>query len=192
MALLYVCRMEIEIQASVQETNTFLQENRPVWPRVPTACLVKECGEKLYSTFKDFLNHWKSVHEVNKILKSCSCGKLFTTAKHLKSHLKNAHNHHQVPDKTVRNQSFRDPQEILPFQLGNKEDRNSMKMIQKHLARQQRKAEADKFIHEREILCSTSTDNICRDERVVERKGKLYKDTNLWDASKLRKRRDFK
>ena len=67
-----------------------------------------------------------------------------------------------------------------------------MKMIQKHLARQQRKAEADKCIHEREILCSTSTDNICRDKRVVERKGKLYKDTNLLDASKMRKRIDFK
>ena len=61
--LIYVCRMEIEIQASVgcfgfngplrqqasvQETNIFLQENRPVWPRVPTASLVKDCGEKLY------------------------------------------------------------------------------------------------------------------------------------------------
>ena len=67
-----------------------------------------------------------------------------------------------------------------------------MKIIQKDLARQQRKAEADKFVHEREILCSTSTDNICRDEGVVERKGKLYKDTNLWDTSKLRKRIDFK
>ena len=78
--LLHVCRMEIEKEASEQETNIFLQENRPVWPRVPTACLVKDCGEKLYSTFKDFLNHWKSVHEINKILKSCSCGKLFTTA----------------------------------------------------------------------------------------------------------------
>ena len=117
MALLYVCRMEIEIQASVQETNTFLQENRPVWPRVPTACLVKECGEKLYSTFKDFLNHWKSVHEVNKILKSCSCGKLFTTAKHLKSHLKNAHNHHQVPDKTVRNSHLEIRRRFFPFNL---------------------------------------------------------------------------
>ena len=124
--------MEIEIQASEQETNTFLQENRPVLPRVPTACLVIECGEKLYSTFKDFLNHWKRVNEINKILKSCSCGKLFTTAKHLKSHLKNAYNHHQVPDKTVRNQSFSNSQEILPFQLENKEDRNSMKIIQKH------------------------------------------------------------
>ena len=67
-----------------------------------------------------------------------------------------------------------------------------MKMIQKHLARQQRKAEQINLFMKEKFYAQLQLIIFCRDERVVERKGKLYKDTNLWDASKLRKRRDFK
>ena len=44
-----------------------------------------------------------------------------------------------------------------------------MKNLQKDLARRRRREEANKFIEQRNILCSTSTSNVCRDERIVER-----------------------
>ena len=62
----------------------------------------------------------------------------------------------------------------------------------KNLARKRRQEEAEKIKDARDILCSTSTNNVCRDKIVKERVGKLVKDTNLWDSQKRRKRVDFK
>ena len=52
-----------------------------------------------------------------------------------------------------------------------------MKDLQKQIASQKRKMEADKFSDKCDLLTSISTVNVCRDERIVERKGILYKDT---------------
>lgn len=162
--------MEIDIKVLEQENSSFLQENIPIWPRVPTSCPVATCeGRQHFKSFQDFLTHWKSVHTEYKTLKSCSCGKMFRSSKHLKCHLKSTPNHQTACDKTVKNLNFMSPGETLPYQLGNKEDRAIMKNLQKDLARRRRREEANKFIEQRNILCSTSLSNVCRDERIVER-----------------------
>ena len=63
-----------------------------------------------------------------------------------------------------------------------------MKDLQKQIASQKQKREADKFSDKRELLTSISTVNVCRDERIIERKGILYTDINMWDEPKRRKR----
>lgn len=183
---------EIVLQVSSEERQTFNSENRPIWPRVPTPCLVESCGETEFKNFKDFLTHWKKTHEITNTVHTCSCGKKFAVIKHLKAHLKISPNHTGGKDKTVPNKSYIDPAGVLPYQFGNKEDRGNMKDLQKFLASEKRKKEADRFKDAREVLCSTSRKNVCRDERIVERYGKILKDTNLWDEPKRMKRIDFK
>ena len=50
------------------------------------------------------------------------------------------------------NDEYTDPHDSLPYQYGNIEDRKNMKDIQKHIANELRKAEADKFKDKRHIL----------------------------------------
>ena len=165
-----------------QENAEFKQTNRPIWPRIPTACTVQQCNkETLNKNFNDFIIHWKNHHTVSKKVKQCSCGRIFSVAKHLKQHLKLKPEHHAMADKLIDCQDYIDPGDQLPYQLGDKEDRTHMKDLQKQLASQKRKMEADKFSDKRDLLTSISTVNVCRDERIVERKGILYKDTNMWD-----------
>ena len=182
--------MELELHAPDNEVSLFSKENRPVWPRISSPCLVAACGMKHYDSFKEFLNHWKSVHEEHKTLKACSCGKLFATTKHLKTHLKVAINHCSAKDKTVKNTGFISPGDILPYQLGTKDDRNDMKVLQRHLAKQKREEQVNKSKAQSSVLCQNTGQNVCRDERVVERDGTLYKDTNLW-ADRARQRREI-
>ena len=96
---------------------------------------------------------------------------MFSTSKHFKCHLKSTPHNQTACDKTVKNLIYISPGESLPYQLGKKEDRAIMKNLQKDLARRRRREEANKFIEQRNILCSTSTSNVCRDERIVERGG---------------------
>lgn len=182
---------EIDLKVSEEERLKFNFENRPVWPRVPTPCPVPECENKSYSTFKEFLIHWKQTHEKAKTVYMCSCGKMFANMKHVKAHLKILTGH-TFSQKVLPNKTYIDAKEILPYQFGTKQDRDDMKEVQKSIASRKRKDEADKFMDARRVLCSISTSNICRDERVVERQGRLMKDTNLWDRPELRKRIDFK
>ena len=182
----------IDLTVPADERERFDYENRPVWPRVPTPCTVPECGPTQYNSFKTFISHWIKVHHQMHKVYVCSCKRQFATRKHIKSHLKSEKDHHEEESQILHNIHYRDPQDKLPYQFGTFEDRNEMKTLQKHLARKRRQDEAEKFKDARDILCSTSTNNVCRDEIVKERGGKLVKDTNLWDSLKRRKRVDFK
>ena len=91
---------------------------------------------------------------------------------------------HVDADKLVDGENFIDPGDQLSYKLVDKEDITLMKDIQKT---QKRNSEADKSSDKRELLTSTSTVNVCRDVRIVERKGILYKDTSMWDEPKRRK-----
>lgn len=182
----------IDLTVSVEETERFNYENRPVWPRVPTPCTVAECGPTHYNSFKSFIAHWIKMHHQIHRLYVCSCKRHFATRKHIKCHLKHEKDHRETESQMRPNCNYRDPGDKLPYQLGTVEDRNDMKILQKHLARKRRQEEADKFKGARDILCSSSRNNVCRDEAVKEREGRLVKDTNLWDSPKRRKRIDFK
>ena len=85
----------------------------------------------------------------------------------------------------LKNEEFINPQDSLPYQLGSKEKREEMRTIQRYSASQKRKA--DLAVKENDFskipYCG---DGICRDERVVERNGQLYRDTNLWDKQSKR------
>ena len=94
---------------------------------------------------------------------------------------------HVDADKLVDGENFIDPGDQHSYKLVDKEDITLMKDIQKHFAAQKRNSEADKSSDKRELLTSTSTMNVCRDVRIVERKGILYKDTSMWDEPKRRK-----
>ena len=182
--------MELERHAPDNEVRLLSKENRPEWPRVSSPCLVAACGMKHYDSFKEYLNHLKSVHEEHKTLKACSCGKLFATSKHLKTHLKVATNHCVAKDKILKNIGYIPPGDTLPFQLGTKDDRNDMKVLLRHLAKQKREEQVNRSNAQSHVLGQTSGLNVCRDERVVESDGKLYKDTNLW-AEPARRRREI-
>ena len=86
------------------------------------------------------------------------------------------------------NDEYIDPHDSLPYQYGNVEDRKNIKDIQKHIASELRKAEADKFKDKGHILAPSTSRNNCKDEIIKERNGKVVKDTNLWDSPQRRKR----
>ena len=166
--------MELEFHAPDNEVRLFSKENRPMWPWISSPCLFAAFGMKHCDSFKEYLNYWKSVNEEHKTLKACSCRKLFATTKHLKTHLKVATNHCEAKDKTVKNTGFIPPGDILPYKLGTKDDRNDIKILQRHLARDKREKEINKSKAQSCVLCQNTGQNLCRDERVVERDGKLY------------------
>ena len=89
----------------------------------------------LYKNFNYFIIYWKNHHEVSEKVKQCSCGRLFSLAKHLKQHLKCKSDHHAVADKPVDCEDFIDPGDQHPYQLGDKDDRIHMKYIQKTCCR---------------------------------------------------------
>ena len=76
----------------------------------------------------------------------------------------------------------------MPYQWGDKEDQENTKTIQRRLAREK---------HQRELLDRKDDfshipyygDGICRDERVVERHGQLYRDSNLWSNNEQDRKR---
>lgn len=184
---------EIDITVPEGERSEFMYQHRPVWPRIPTPCPVESCQPNtLYRNFKDFITHWKKFHtEYNKVY-VCSCGKFFATKKHEKHHLNMFRNHESQADRTIKNENYTSPGEVLPYQYGNAEDRQNMKDIQRQIASNKRKLEVEKYSEARHLLCSTSGENVCRDERVLPRDGRLVKDTNLWDNPKRRRRTVFR
>ena len=104
------------------------------------------------NSFRLFIAHWKKKHEPPNLVLKCSCGKKFAKRKHLKAHLKTDSKHNVVENQHVPNDEYTDPHDSLPYQYGNIEDRKNMKDIQKHIANELRKAEADKFKDKRHIL----------------------------------------
>lgn len=182
----------IDLTVPGEEVCQFDYENRPIWPRVPTPCTVPNCGPVEYTNFKTFITHWNKVHQSTKLVYVCSCKRRFATRKHINCHLKTEKGHTESDSQKLQNPEFRDPGDNLPYQYGTLSDRTLMKEVQKHQASKRRRAEADKFKDIRPILCSGSHKNVCRDEIVKERGGKLVKDTNLWDNPKRRRRVDFK
>ena len=181
---------EFDITVDKDEHNQFLQQERPYWPMVPTQCTVPVCrifGP--FSSFKDFQEHWSKKHtEVSSFYKCQSCGKKFSNNKHAKAHTKSKiHKGQSITIKymELKNEEFINPQDSLPYQLGSKEKREEMRTIQRYSASQKRKA--DLAVKENDFSkIPYYGDGIYRDERVVERNGQLYRDTNLWD--KLSKR----
>ena len=157
---------------------------------VPTQCTVPVCrifGP--FSSFKDFQEHWSKKHtEVSSFYKCQSCGKKFSNNKHAKAHTKSRiHKGQSITIKymELKNEEFINPQDSLPYQLGSKEKREEMRTIQRCSASQKRKA--DLAVKENDFSkIPYHGDGICRDERVVERNGQLYRDTNLWDKQSKR------
>ena len=107
--------------------------------------------------------------------------------KHAKGHTKSrCHKGQTITLKYIseKNENYIDPAGYLPYELGSKEDRANMRTVQRHLASEERKqltAERDQSI------VIPSGDGICRDERVVDRNGTLFRDSNMWDTSNKRK-----
>lgn len=190
------CRMfEPEINLDdVGGENEFLEKERPLWPFTSSPCVVPECvreGSK-FSSFNDFKRHWRLIHKpVSTHFKCMNCGRLFANKYHAKSHGKSKFHSGQtidIKEVNVNNSAYIDSTDYLPYQLGSKEDRANMRIVQRQIARDNRRKE----IAERNELYPESTEEVkyqlCRDERVVERQGRLFKDTNMWDSPKKRKR----
>ena len=60
--------MELDIYNAEEEATKFQDECRPIWPRVPTPCVVPVCGETPFQNFRTFMNHWSTVHVEKKII----------------------------------------------------------------------------------------------------------------------------
>ena len=114
---------------------------------------------------------------------------MFSDNRNAKSHTKSRiHKGQSITIKFLKetNDEYIDPKGNLPCQLGDTEDRANMRTIQRHHAREQRKREMAEKENDFSKV-SYFGQGICRDERVVERDGQLYRDTNLWSKSKRRR-----
>ncbi|MCG8044658.1 MAG: hypothetical protein N0E48_03060 [Candidatus Thiodiazotropha endolucinida] len=185
---------EISIAAKDNEVTDFLKHERPLWPQAPTSCTVAECDQtRAYSSFRDFMDHWKSVHtETDSSYKCKICRRLYGTIKHKKAHEKTeCHSGQHVEFETIvkPNINYIDPKDKLPYQLGTKEFRNDMRKVQRELASAKRKVDALEWQRRHsELSVEEVKHHVCRDERIVERHGKVYKDTNMWESPSKRKR----
>lgn len=185
-----------EVKLTVnEEVDEFLQNERPLWPYAPTACVVTECDPaRQYSSFRDFMDHWKDKHIDTKTYYKClNCRQLYGTNKHKKAHEKSKlHKGETVKMEliTKSNDKFIAPKGKLPYQLGSKGFRSNMRELQKQMAKAKRKLDAAEWSVNQQSDYSPEelTHQVCRDERIVERQGVLYKDTNLWDSPRRRKR----
>ena len=182
---------EVELKVDEAEENEFVQKERPYWPFIPSPCTVPVCqGFGKFSSYRDFREHWTRKHTKELSHYICQeCGKKFANNKHAKAHTKSRiHKGKTITIKYVQepNTEFINPWDTLPYQLGDKEDRANMITIQRH-----RLAEERREMNKRKIDVSKIPyvgDSVCRDERVVEREGRLYKDTGLWGPPEKRKR----
>ena len=186
-----MAQLELSIE---DEVGDFLRKERPLWPQAPTPCPVASCSkERKYSSFRDFMDHWSEIHhKMNTVYKCMSCRKLFATVKHKKAHTKaKIHQGQSVTFETVSktNELYKDPGDTLPFKLGSAPFRHEMRQHQRRLQSLQRRIDANKWKNTRpDIPEEEKAFRLCRDERVVERKGVLYKDTNLWASPSKMKR----
>ena len=184
-----------ELNVTDDEIENFLRNERPLWPQAPTPCVVPVCDQsRKYSTFRDFIDHWKDKHSKIKTHYKClSCRRLFATNKHKKSHQKSKiHEGQNVELELVEktNELYIDPQDKLPYQLGTAEYRTDMRKLQREMAKVKRKMDADMWAsaHQEQYTEEEVSHHVCRDERVVERNGVIFKDTNMWDSPRRRKR----
>ena len=182
---------EIDIHLDENEESTFQERERPYWPFIPFLCTVPVC--KMYgvfSSFRDFGEHWIKKHSSERSYYKCQgCSQCFSDNRHAKSHTKSRiHKGQSITIKFLKetNNEYIDPKDNLPYQLGDTEDRANMRTIQRHYAREQRKREMAEKENDFSKV-SYFGQGICRDERVVERDGQLYRDTNLWSKSKRRR-----
>ena len=81
----------------------------------------------------------------------------------------------------MSNDVFINPREILPYRLGSKEERQYLLAYQRETARRQRQQELSQMEHQYSHIPYYG-ENVCRNERLVERRGRLYCDTKLWQA----------
>ena len=183
---------ELELHVNEGEETTFLRKERPYWPFVPSPCPVRSCfifGK--FSSYGDFREHWTKKHNLKSSYFQCqSCGKQFSNNKHAKMHTKSRiHAKQTVTIKYLQcdSEEFIDPRDHLPYQLGDKEDRQNMKTYQRHTAAEKRKREIEEKKDDYSNIPYFGP-SICRDERVVEKDGELYKDTNMWNSPRKRKR----
>ena len=93
---------------------------------------------------------------------------------------------------TTSNDQFIDPGDILPYKLGSPHYRSEMRKTQRNKQSLQRKMDAERWRAKLPDITEEYTKHkLCRDERVVERNGVLYKDSNMWDSPSKRKRLKF-
>lgn len=192
---LFVCCRMSELNITDDQIDQFLKNERPLWPQAPAPCVVSTCDQaRNYSSFRDFMDHWRDKHSKTKTHYKClSCRRLFATNKHKKAHEKSKlHQGQSVEIELVEkpNESYIDPQDKLPYQLGTVDYRTDMRKLQREMAKVKRKMDADMWAaaNEEKYTEEEINHHVCRDERVVERNGVMYKDTNMWDSPRRRKR----
>ena len=180
-----------------EEVAEFIRNERPLWPQTATSCPVQQCrdGHK-FSSFNDFIIHWKEMHHETDTRYKCKlCKRSYGTLKHKKSHEKSkCHTGQTVEFETIKIQNPRyiDPKDELPYKLGSTNYRKEMRQIQRQLHGVQRRIEANKWQKSiSELPEEEKHYRLCRDERVVERDGVLYKNSNMWDEPSRRKRVKF-
>ena len=184
------------LQSIENEVADFLRHERPLWPQAPTACTVPSCGDQKYSSFKDFMKHWSKIHHQSDTVFKCKlCRRTYGSTKHKKSHSKSKfHSGQDVQFETITtsNDQFINPGDILPYKLGSPHYRSEMRKTQRNKQSLQRKMDAERWSAKLPDISEEDTKHkLCRDERVVERNGVLYKDSNMWDSPSKRKRVKF-
>lgn len=181
-----------EIQVNDEENLAeFMEKERPIWPKIPALCTVPDCKDLgKFSSFKDVTFHWREIHiETQNYYKCLHCKKSFSNRKHMKRH-KTFHKGLQadIIEVTKKNEKFINPGDCVQYRLGCKLERNYLMEFQRYKARDDRKKETERLNKLYEKPIEGFEHQVCRDERIVERNGQFYKDTNMWDSTQRRKR----
>ena len=120
--------VDMEIMVDPEEEESFRDSKlRPVWNPYRTECNVANCNFKA-STFKQYSNHWSKIHTEYISVHRCQlCDRTFRTYNHTKRHIAFLHHRtHTDPliiKDLVRNYSFRDPHNVLPYRKGTASER---------------------------------------------------------------------
>ena len=138
------------------------------------------------------MDHWSEIlHKMNSVYKYQSCKKLFVTIKHKKVRAKaKIHQGQTVSFETVSkiNDLYTDTV-CITFQCTTFQTwLCSVRQHQRQLLSIQRRIDANKWKHTiPDIPEAEKSFRLYRDEHVVERKGILHKDINMWDLPSKRK-----
>ena len=121
---------------------------RPVWNGAERKCNADYCNFKA-SSFEDYIKHWRRIHNENTVVHICSiCDRRFGSHSSVKRHIGYIHKRSKpvllIRKETVKNFSFRDPGDNLPYRKGTLEERQLVREQQREKEANDRKRLAEK------------------------------------------------
>ncbi|CAC5404967.1 unnamed protein product [Mytilus coruscus] len=118
-----------------------------LWPAVGAYCYIEECGKTQFvRSFNEYKSHFGSIHKEILTLYTCqichlSRRKLQILKKHLVKDHKCSQNRYRCMD--VTNKNFVDPKYVLPYRVGDANERKEAQQTREKVDERKRKAKED-------------------------------------------------